>query len=120
MPSTGRHQAMKVNQFGKDLATGSYDLLVLKMLNDHPSYVYEIVREISERSRHTIRWHQGTAYRVLYDLERQRLATSHWRGPKSGRQRRYYTITAHGRRVYQQQRTQWRAFSTAVNALLGF
>jgi DNA-binding PadR family transcriptional regulator len=109
---------MKISRFGKDLATGSYDLLVLNMLTGRPVYVYEIIREISERSRHTIRWHQGTTYRVLYDLERQGLVTSHWRGPKGGRQRRYYTITGHGRRVYQLQRSQWRAFSTAVNALL--
>jgi DNA-binding PadR family transcriptional regulator len=109
-----------MDRFEKDLATGSYDLLMLDILSKKSSYAYEIVREISERSRQTIRWREGTVYRVLYDLERRGHATSRWHGPKEGRQRRYYAITARGRRVCQQQRAQWRAFSTAVNALLGF
>ena len=92
----------------------------MDILNERPAYAYEIVREIFEQSHHTIRWHEGTAYRVLHHLERQGFATSHWRTPKPGRERRYYTLTTRGRRAYQQQRAQWRAFSTAVNALLGF
>ena len=111
---------MSMDRFGKDLATGSYDLLVLNILNKKPAYAYEIVREISVRSRQTIRWREGTVYRVLYHLEKQGFATSHWHGPKTGRQRRYYTITARGRRAWQTQRSQWRQFSRAVNALLGF
>jgi len=110
---------MRVDKFGKDLATGSYDLLVMDILNKKPAYAYEIVREISERSRHAIRWREGTVYRVLYHLEKQGFATSHWRGPKTGRQRRYYAITTRGRRAWQTQRAQWRQFSRALNALLG-
>lgn len=111
---------MGIDRFNKDLATGSYDLLVLDILNERPAYVYEIVREIFEQSGHRIRWREGTAYRVLHDLEKQGLVTGQWRGPKTGRQRKYYQLTARGRRAYQQQRAQWRQFSKAVNALLGF
>jgi PadR family transcriptional regulator PadR len=110
---------MSLDRFGKDLATGSYDLLVLHILSKKPAYAYGVVREISGRLRQTIRWHEGTVYRVLYHLEKQGLATSRWQGPKDGRQRRYYIITAHGRRVYQHHRGHWRAFSSAVNTLLG-
>lgn len=110
---------MRIDRFDKDLATGSYDLLALDILSERPAYAYEIVRAIFEQSRHLIRWREGTAYRVLHHLEKQRLVTSHWRGAKNGRQRRYYEITGRGRRAYRQQRAQWRSFSAAVNALLG-
>ncbi len=78
------------------------------------------MREIFEQSRHRIRWREGTVYRVLHHLERQGLVTGHWRGRKGRRRRKYYELTARGRRAYQEQRAQWRAFSSAVNALLGF
>jgi PadR family transcriptional regulator PadR len=105
--------------FPKDLATGSYDLVVLDILSRGPSYVYGMVRRISERSNHLICWREGTAYRVLHDLERRGLVTSEWKGPKHGRQRRYYSLTARGRRAQQLHRRQWRQFSLALNRLLG-
>jgi PadR family transcriptional regulator PadR len=111
---------MKRNQFGKDLATGSYDLLVLDVLRDGPAYGYEIIRRIFEQSRQMIRWHEGTVYHVLHDLERRGCVTSDWRGPQDGRRRRYYRLTSRGQRAWQQQRNEWRAFTTAVNSLLGF
>jgi len=104
--------------FPKDLATGSYDLVALDTLSRGPVYVYGLVRTIFERSNHTIRWHEGTAYRVLHDLERRGLATSVWQGPKDGRQRRYYRLTPRGRRAVQQLRRQWHDFTLAINALL--
>jgi DNA-binding PadR family transcriptional regulator len=111
---------MRTNRFQKDLVTGSYDLLVLDVLCDGPAYGYEIVRRIFEQSRHTILWHRGTLYHVLHHLERQGFIAGQWQGPKHGRQRKYYRLTARGQRVWREQRVQWRAFSNAVNALLGF
>jgi PadR family transcriptional regulator PadR len=111
---------MRTNRFQKDLATGSYDLLVLDVLRDGPAYGYEIVRRIFEQSRHTILWHRGTLYHVLHHLERQGLVTGQWQGPKRGRQRKYYPLTACGQWSWREQREHWRAFSNAVNALLGF
>ena len=109
---------MKIDRIAKDLATGTYDLLVLDVLRDGPAYGYEIVRRIFEQSHHTIRWHFGTLYRVLHHLERQELVASSWRGPKGGRRRRYYRLTTSGVRAWREQLRQWREFSRAVNALL--
>lgn len=110
---------MKIDRFAKDLATGSYDLIVLDVLHDGPAYGYEIVRRISEQSKHTIRWHLGTVYHVLHHLERRRLVASRWHKAGRNHERRYYRLTARGRTAWRQQRGQWRAFSRAVNALLG-
>jgi len=99
MPVTNRHQPMRIDQFGKDLATGSYDLVVLDMLRRKPAYAYGIVREIFEKSKGTTRWHEGTVYHVLHHLEKQGFVTSSWQGPKTGRPRRYYRLTDRGRRT---------------------
>ncbi len=119
IPFTNRYRRMKIDQFGKDLAAGSYDLVMLDMLNRKPAYAYGIVREIVEKSKGTTRWHEGTVYHVLHHLEKQGLVTSTWRGPKTGRRRRYYRLTDHGRRAWRTRRDQWQRFVRDLNALLG-
>ena len=110
---------MKRNEFARNLAAGTYDLIVLDVLRAGPSYGYGIVKHIFEQSKHTIHWHQGTLYPVLHRLEKRGLLTSEWVGKKSGRKRRYYRLTAHGQRLWREQRDQWRAFSRGVKALIG-
>lgn len=77
-----------------------------------------IRKYISTTSEGTPNWQDGTIYPVLRHLEKQGFVTSHWKGPKEGRQRRYYRLTPRGQRVWQQQRRQWTAFTRAINALL--
>jgi PadR family transcriptional regulator, regulatory protein PadR len=107
------------NRFDKDLATGSYDLIVLDVLRDGPAYGYQIKRRIWEQSNSTLRWRDGTIYRVLHDLQRRQLVTSRLVTPTRGHERRYYRLTARGNRAWQDQRQQWRTFVAALNALLG-
>jgi DNA-binding PadR family transcriptional regulator len=110
--------AMSAHRFRKDLVAGSYDLIVLDVLRDGPAYGYGIRRRIFEQSKHTLLWRSATIYNVLHDLQRQRLVTSDWRGRVGCRQRRYYALTARGRRVWQEQRREWRVFVAAVNVLI--
>ena len=110
---------MATHQFAKDLVTGTYDLIILRALRNGPAYGYEIRRRIFEQSKRTILWREGTLYHVFHHLEEQRLVTSSWRTPRTGRERRYYQLTGRGHRICQEQRAQWYAFTTAVNGLLG-
>jgi PadR family transcriptional regulator PadR len=109
---------MNRNEFARNLAAGTYGLVVLDVLRDGPDYGYGIVKRIFEQSRQTIRWRQGTLYPVLHRLEEQGLVTSAWKGPKKGRRRRYYQLTKRGRSLWREQRDQWRAFSRSINTLL--
>lgn len=110
---------MNRDEFARNLAAGTYDLIVLDVLRDGPSYGYGIVKRILEQSKQTIRWHEGTLYPVLHRLEKRGLLASEWKGRRSGRQRRYYRLTARGQRQWREQRAQWRTFSRGVNSLLG-
>jgi PadR family transcriptional regulator, regulatory protein PadR len=119
MPVSGRHQPMRIDQFGKDLATGSYDLVLLDILSGKPAYAYGIVREIFEKSKGTTRWHEGTVYHVLHHLEKQGFVIAYWQGPKTGRRRKYYRLTPRGHQALAARRKQWQRFSHDLNALLG-
>lgn len=109
---------MKRDEFARNLAAGTYDLIVIDVLRDGPSYGYGIRKRIFEQSKHTLNWQDGTIYPVLRHLEKQGLVISYWKRPRSGRERRYYRLTPRGHRVWNEQRRQWSAFSRAVNALL--
>ncbi|HUJ09021.1 MAG TPA: PadR family transcriptional regulator [Verrucomicrobiae bacterium] len=109
---------MKRDEFARNLATGTYDLIVLDVLRHGPSYGYGIRKRIFEQSKHTLDWQDGTIYPVLRHLEEQGLVTSAWQGPKDGRRRRYYRLTPRGKRAWAEQRQQWQAFTRAVNAVL--
>jgi PadR family transcriptional regulator, regulatory protein PadR len=119
MGASGIHHSMNADQFGKDLATGTYDLLVLDVLRDGPGYGYEILKHIFEQSHRTIRWHNGTLYKVLRDLERRGLVASRWQPAGRCRSRRYYRLTVRGQRAWRTRREQWQRFTQAVDALLG-
>jgi len=67
---------MNRNEFARNLAAGTYDLIVLDVLRHGPSYGYGIVKRIFAQSKHTIRWHEGTLYPVLHRLEKRGLLTS--------------------------------------------
>jgi DNA-binding PadR family transcriptional regulator len=123
---------MNRDEFARNLAAGTYDLIVLDVLRDGPSYGYGILKRIVTQSKHCICWHQGSLYPVLHRLEERGLLASVWKpafvgnkrlqrdgGRGSGRQRRFYRLTAHGQRQWREQRAQWRIFSRGVNSLLG-
>ena len=110
---------MNRDEFARNLAAGTYDLIVLDVLRDGPSYGYSILKRIVTQSKHCICWHQGSLYPVLHRLEERGLLASEWKGRPGGRQRRYYRLTARGQRQWREQRAQWRTFSRGVNSLLG-
>jgi PadR family transcriptional regulator PadR len=113
------YHRMNTDRFAKDLATGSYDLLILDALRKRPAYGYEIARRVADQSKQTVRWHFGTVYRVLHHLERRGLVTSRWKSAGRRRERRYYRLTARGRATGRQQRAQWQAFRDMLDTLLG-
>ena len=114
-----RKRRMNRDEFARNLAAGTYGLVVMDVLRHGPNYGYAIVKRIFKRSKGTIRWHEGTLYPVLHRLEERNLVSSAWSRPKRGHERRYYRLTARGQRVCHQQRQHWCNFSRAVNSLLG-
>ena len=47
---------MERDEFARNLAAGSYDLIVLDVLRDGPSYGYGIRKRIFDQSNHSINW----------------------------------------------------------------
>lgn len=96
---------------------GHVDLLLLSVLEDGPAHGYRLVEALRERSNGAFDLAEGTVYPALYRLERRVFLASRWESV-SGRRRRVYRLTAGGRRSLARQRSEWRVFSNAVEAVV--
>ncbi len=109
---------MKIKKLRKQTLDGNVETLVLAVLQAGPSYGYAIVRELNERSEGILRLGEGTIYPVLYRLEEKRLISARWRLAETGRERRYYRLTAKGRKALVANCQQWQMLSVVMGKVL--
>jgi len=88
-------------------------------VEDRPRHGYEIGKLIEERSGGALVFHVASLYPMLYRLERKSLLEGRWVEKAGQRRRRYYRLTAEGRRVLARQRSVWRQFMTALDQVAG-
>ena len=93
---------------------GSAELLVLSLVEHVPRHGYDLSKLIAARSKGVLRFHAASLYPLLYRLERRGLIDGRWVEKAGQRRRRYYKLTAEGRRVLAAQRRQWSAFVQAI------
>ena len=98
---------------------GSAELLVLALVEDRARHGYEIGKLIEERSLGVLKFHIASLYPMLYRLERRRLIQGRWVEKAGQRRRRFYRITAEGRKVLASQRTRWEEFIGALARVAG-
>jgi PadR family transcriptional regulator PadR len=102
------------------IARGSAELAVLALLEELPLYGFEIAKRIEERTGHSLRFTMASLYPMLYELENRGLVKAQWEANPAGRDRRYYWLTAKGRRELEPLRREWKAFFAALDQLTGF
>src|ERR671929_2452811 len=83
----------------RELKKGSTEMLIMALVEDRPRHGYEIAKLIGERSDGVLRFHVASLYPLLYRLERRGLIKGQWVEKAGQRRRRYYRLTAEGRRV---------------------
>ena len=96
---------------------GHLDSLILAVLAAEPAHGYAILQALKLRSHGAFDLPEGTIYPALHRLERSGLLTSGW-STTAGRRRRVYRLTRRGRDGLEERRREWRAFSSAVDAVL--
>lgn len=99
------------------LMRGAGPVAVLKLLERRQMYGYELVEALATRTDGVLDMGQSTLYPLLYNLEAQGLIEAEWREAKSGRDRKYYRLTADGRRRLVHDTKQWVALARAMQTL---
>ena len=103
----------------RELKKGSAELLVLSLVEGRARHGYEIGKLIEARSRGALRYNIASLYPLLYRLEKRAWITGQWVEKAGQRRRRYYRLTAAGRRVLAAQRSGWKNFVAAINRVAG-
>ena len=98
---------------------GSAELLILASLEDGQLHGYDIAREISRKSGGLLAFHVASLYPLLYKLEDRNWISGRWVEKAGQRRRRYYRLTAEGKRVLATQRGRWSAFVQALTKAAG-
>ena len=112
----------KVNwhmEYDREFLTGTVGVLILSLLREREMYGYELLREAEQRSSSAFQLKEGTLYPALHQMERSGLLKGRWRDSEAGRSRKYYRLTAKGRRQAQSKRQQWLQISAAMRSILG-
>jgi len=105
--------------FDRELKKGSAELLILSLLEHRRRHGYEISKLIEQRSEGVLKFNVASFYPLLYRLEKRGFIEGRWVEKPGQRRRRYYQLTAQGKKVLKQQRTTWIEFVKAVSRITG-
>jgi PadR family transcriptional regulator PadR len=109
---------MVTNKFERDLLRGSLDLMVLSVLaHGGKKYGYLIQKEVREASGGRVDLAAGTLYPLLHRLEDDGLIRSSW-DDSTGRERKWYDLTAAGRKRLTVQAQEWADYAACIQQLL--
>jgi transcriptional regulator len=93
--------------------------MVLAALEHRARHGYDIAKVIDDRSDGVLRFHVASLYPMLYRMERRGWIDGKWIEKAGQRKRRYYRLTAAGRKVLADQRSTWRELLNAVQRVAG-
>jgi len=98
-----------------DLVQGTLDLLILRTINLQPMHGWAIAKRIQQVSREVLQVQQGSLYPALHRLEQQGWIRAKWAESETGRQAKFYSLTAAGHRQLEQETENWNRLSSAIN-----
>src|SRR5262245_13873552 len=105
--------------FSREMKKGSTELLILSLLESGPRHGYDIGKMIERRSLGKLQLRIASLYPMLCRLETRGLIRGRWLERPGERRRRFYRLTADGRRMLLRERETWREFMIAVNRVVG-
>src|SRR5512147_1495540 len=101
-----------------DLPQGTLDLLILKVVALGPLHGYAIAQRLQQISRDVVQVPQGSLYPALHRLENRGLLTAEWKMPDTGRESKFYRLTAKGRRQLKEEAASWLRLTQAIGLIL--
>lgn len=101
----------------KEMAKGSHELILLKLLSRKDMYGYQLIQEMALLSEDVFRMSQGSLYPFLHALEDKGLISSYTQ-TANGRERRFYHLTVPGHRVLEEKESQWAIYTQAMGKIL--
>ena len=107
-----------MNPVKSDLPQGTLDMLILRVASLGSIHGYAIAQRIQQISRDVLCVQQGSLYPALHRLENRGLLAAEWKASETGRDAKFYRLTAAGRRQLQAETDNWARLAEAVGLIL--
>lgn len=101
-----------------DLLQGTLDMLILRVAAAGPIHGYAIAQRLQQISKDVLQVQQGSLYPALYRLEERGWLKAQWSNSETGREAKFYSLTAGGRKQLAVEREQWERIAHAIALIL--
>jgi PadR family transcriptional regulator, regulatory protein PadR len=101
-----------------DIPQGTLDMLILKVVAGGPIHGYAIAQRILQISRDVLQVQQGSLYPALHRLEKRKLLQAEWKASDTGREAKFYRLTAKGRRQLEAEALNWEHLRKAIELIM--
>lgn len=102
----------------RTLVAASAIPILMAVLAHGESYGYAIIQRVRMLSGGELDWTEGMLYPVLHRLEKKGWIKADWRQSDTGRERKYYALTATGRQALHKEHAEWERVHLTLQALL--
>ena len=96
---------------------GTLDMLILRVLVLAPAHGYAIAQRLQQVSQDAIQANQGSLYPALHRLEQKGWLRAEWRASDTGREAKFYALTAAGKRQLVVEKESWDRLTAAVQLI---
>ncbi|MCA1563076.1 MAG: PadR family transcriptional regulator [Acidobacteria bacterium] len=107
-----------MNSLKSDLPQGTLDLLILQIVAVGPIHGYAIAQRLQQISCDVLQVQQGSLYPALHRLENRALLAAEWKASDTGRDAKFYRLTAKGRAQLKSETANWARLSEAIRLIL--
>jgi transcriptional regulator len=110
---------MKMPKSKNEILQGTLDLLVLKTLSSQGRmHGYAITAHIHRVSNDLLRVEEGSLYPALHRMENDGWIRAEWGQTDTGREARFYSLTAKGRQELERVHENWERLTEGVRRVL--
>ncbi len=102
-----------------DILQGTLDMLVMRAVADEALHGYALMHRLRLISGERLQIPQGSLYPALHRLENAGIIKGTWAPSPTGRDAKFYKLTAKGRKRLESEVADWKELSTAIALVLG-
>ncbi len=101
-----------------ELPQGTLDLLILRIVAQGSIHGYAIAQRMQMISKEALQIQQGSLYPALHRLENKDYLVAEWGPSETGREAKFYRLTAKGRTQLKSETESWERLTDVVGMIL--
>ena len=101
-----------------ELPQGTLDMLILQIVSLGPIHGYGIAQRLQQISKDVLQVQQGSLYPALHRLENRQLLAAEWKASDTGREAKFYKLTAKGRKQLKEESANWARLAEAIRLVM--